>query len=58
MMFQKLKNMNPINPMNNMAGVNLLGKRGGELQDMSVLLMFLCDLNMNHTSVESLFLLS
>lgn len=42
--------------MNNMAGVNLLGKRGRELQDLSVLLIFLCDLNMNHTSVESLFL--
>lgn len=42
--------------MNNVVGVDLLGKGGRKLKGMSVLLVFLYDLNLNDIAVESLLL--
>lgn len=48
--------MNPINPVNNVAGVDLLGMGGREPKGMLVLLVFLYDLNLNNIAVETLLL--
>ena len=39
-----------------MAGVDLLGKGGRELKGLSVLLVFLYDLNLDNIAIESLLL--
>ena len=42
--------------MNNVVGVDLLGKGWRELKGMSVPLVFLYDLNLNNVAVENLLL--